>query len=131
VGDGRKQWGTVQGGHTMGLDQSHLTDGLSNTSLLIHLAAQSLGLTSQWMSIHTQGPFKEILGIPEPLMIHTLIPIGYPEKPLPLGGWRVPLDELVHQDKFNMSKHITNKESIKRLARLRKSTKGLYKPMVK
>ena len=27
VGDGRKQWGTVQGGHTMGLDQTHLTDG--------------------------------------------------------------------------------------------------------
>lgn len=131
VGDGRKQWGTVQGGHTMGLDQTHLTDGLSNTSLLIHLAAQSLGLASQWMSIHTQGPFKEILAIPEPLMIHTLIPIGYPAKELPYGGWRVPLDELIHEEKYDMSKHLTNKESIEWLAKLRKNTKGLYKPMVK
>nr|WP_321305759.1 nitroreductase family protein [uncultured Sphaerochaeta sp.] len=131
VGDGRKQWGTVMGGHTMGLDQTHLTDGLSNTSLLIHLAAQSLGLTSQWMSIHTQGPFKEILGIPEPLMIHTLIPIGYPEIKLPLGGWRMPLEDLVHEDTYQMSKHITNQESVERIARLRKNTRGLYKPMVK
>ena len=131
VGDGRKQWGTVLGGHTMGLDQTHLTDSLSNTSMLIHLAAQSLGLTSQWMSIHTQGPFKEILGIPEPLILHTLIPIGYPEKALPPGGWRVGLEELVHNDTYDMSKHLTNKESLERLARLRLSTKGLYKPMVK
>lgn len=130
-GDGRKQWGTVQGGHTMGLDQTHLTDSLSNTSMLIHLAAQSLGLTSQWMSIHTQGPFKEILGIPEPLMVHTLIPIGYPGKPLPPGGWRVPLDELIHKDRYDMSKHLTNKQTLERLAKLRKNTKGLYKPMVK
>ena len=115
----------------MGLDQTHLTDGLSNTSMLVHLAAQSLGLTSQWMSIHTQGPFKEILGIPEPLMIHTLIPIGYPAKELPGGGWRVSLDELVHEEKYNMAKHITNKESMERLIKLRKSTRGLYKPMVK
>ena len=131
VGDGRKQWGTVLGGHTMGLDQTHLTDSLSNTSLLIHLAAQSLGLTSQWMSIHTQAPFKEILDIPEPLIIHTLIPIGYPEKPLPSGGYRVPLDDLVHEEKFDLSRHMSNKDSLKRLAALRLNTRGLYKPMVK
>ena len=131
VGDGRKQWGTVLGGHTMGLDQTHLTDGLSNTSLLIHLAAQSLGLTSQWMSIHTQGPFKQILGVPEPLMIHTLIPIGHPSKPLPPGGWREPLENLVHKNHYDMSKYVSNKESLKKLGDLRKFTKGLYKPMVK
>ena len=105
--------------------------GLSNTSMLIHLAGSIPWLNLQWMSIHTQGPFKEILSIPEPLMIHTLIPIGYPAKELPRGGWRVPQDELVHEDTYNMNKHITNKESIERLIKLRKSTKGLYKPMVK
>lgn len=131
VGDGRKQWGTVLGGHTMGLDQTHLTDSLSNTSMLIHLAAQSLGLTSQWMSIHTQGPFKEILGIPEPLMIHTLIPIGYPIKPLPNNGYREPLSELVHYDHFDLSRHLSNKESLERLEKLRKNSSGFYKAMVK
>ncbi len=131
AGDGRKQWGTVLGGHTMGLDQTHLTDSLSNTSLLIHLAAQSLGLTSQWMSIHTQGPFKEILGIPEPLILHTLIPIGYPEKPQQPLGYREKLESLVHHDTYDMSRHMSNKESLERLAGLRKFTKVLYKPMVK
>lgn len=131
VGDGRKQWGTVQGGHTMGLGQTHLTDGLANTSLLIHLGAQSLGLTSQWVSVHVQGPFKQILGIPEPLMVHTLIPIGYPQTTLPPGGWRLPLDELVHENRFDMNKHQTNKQIVERLRKLRRSTTGLYKPMVK
>ena len=133
VGDGRKQWGTVLGGHTMGLDQTHLTDGLSNTSMLIHLAAQSLGLTSQWMSIHTQGPFKEILGIPEPLILHTLIPIGYPDAAngLPKGSWRERLEKLVHNDRYDMSKHLNNQQIVDRLASLRGFTKGLYKAMVK
>lgn len=131
VGDGRKQWGSVQGGHTMGLDQTHLTDGLSNASTLIHLAAASLGLTSQWMTIHTQGPFKEILGIPDPLMIHTLIPIGYPAQKLPEGGWRETLDQIVHYEHYDMSKHLDNRQVLERLANLRRYTKGLYKPMVK
>lgn len=131
VGDGRKQWGTVLGGHTMGLNQTHLTDSLSNTSMLIHLAAQSLGLTSQWMSIHTEDPFKEILQIPEPLMIHTLIPIGYSEKELPSGGWRESLEQLVHYDRYDLSRHLSNKQMLERLGNLRKFTKGLYKPMVK
>ena len=131
VGDGRKQWGTVLGGHTMGLDQTHLTDGLSNAEMLIHLAAQSLGLASQWMSIHTQGPIKEILGIPDPLIVHTLILIGYPAKALPSGGWRVELDELVHEDRYDMSKHLSNQQIVERLGNLRRFTKGLYKPMVK
>src|SRR6266446_4626592 len=39
LGDGRRQWATVQGAHTFGRDQSHLTDGLANTSMMMHLAA--------------------------------------------------------------------------------------------
>src|SRR6266478_4137765 len=34
LGDGRRQWATVQGAHTFGRDQSHLTDGLANTSMI-------------------------------------------------------------------------------------------------
>lgn len=133
VGDGRKQWGTVLGAHTLGMDQTHLTDSLSNTSMLIHLAAASMGLTSQWMSVHTQGPFKEILGIPDPLILHTLIPIGYPDDSvhLPRGGWREPLENMVHEDKYEQEKHLNNRQILERLERLRTNTRGLYKPMVK
>ncbi len=133
TGDGRKQWGTVLGAHTLGMDQTHLTDSLSNTSMLIHLAAASMGLTSQWMSIHTQGPFKEILGIPDPLILHTLIPIGYPDESidLPKGGWREPLENMVHKERYEQTKHLDNRQILERLERLRTSTRGLYKPMVK
>ncbi len=89
--------------------------------------------TSQWVSVHTQGPLKEILGIPETLILHTLIPIGYPDDSvtLPKGGWREPLEKLVHQDWYEMEKHLDNRQMLERLAKLRTSTKGLYKPMVK
>ncbi len=132
AGDGRKQWGSVKGGHTFGLDQSHLTDGLSNASMLIHLAAASLGLTSQWMTIHTQGPFKEILGVPEPLVLHTFIPIGYEAGEKQHGaGWRHNLDALVHEDRYDMSKHMTNRETLEYIAQLRRRSKSRYKPMIK
>ena len=133
AGDGRKQWGTVLGAHTFGMDQTHLTDSLSNASMLIHLAAASLGLTSQWMSVHTQGPLKEILGIPDPLILHTLIPIGYPDDSvhLPKGGWREPLETMTHEECYDQAKHLNNRQILERLERLRTSTRGLYKPMVK
>ena len=55
LGDGRRQWATVQGAHTFGRDQSHLTDGLANTSMMMHLAAAAgtpvvaiFGPTREW-----------------------------------------------------------------------------------
>ena len=90
VGDGRRQWGTVQGAHTFGRDQSHLTDGLANTCTLMHLAAASLGLATQWVSIHVQEPFKKVLGVPDLMMLYLIIPVGYPAVE-PSEGVRRPL----------------------------------------
>ena len=125
IGDGRKQWSTIMGGHTFGLDQTHLSDGLAMAAYLIHLSAASLGLTSQWVSIHLQDPFKKILDIPPMYKLHTLIPIGYPTKPLP-NGYREALGKKVHQDKYDMSKFQTNEESIQRLYNLRQATYSQY-----
>jgi nitroreductase len=61
TGDGRRQWATVQGTHTFGRDQSHLTDGLTNASMLMHLAA-ALGPGSQHVTIHIEEPFKSYRG---------------------------------------------------------------------
>src|SRR5258708_2900534 len=74
VGDGRRQWATVQGAHTFGRDQSHLTDGLANTSMMMHLAAAALGLGSQHVTIHIQEPFKRILGVPDKLRLGRAVP---------------------------------------------------------
>jgi len=121
LGDGRRQWGTVMGAHTFGRDQSHLTDGLANASCLIHLAIASLGLTSEWVSIHIQEPYKRILGIPDLLMVYLIIPIGHPDVPA-REGVRRPLNETVHRERYDMSKYMSNEDVIRYLYSLREAT---------
>src|SRR5579884_3962727 len=126
LGDGRRQWGTVQGAHTFGRDQSHLTDGLANTCTLMHLAAASLELGTQWVTIHIQEPFKRILGVPDLLMLYLIIPIGYPAVE-PLVGVRRDLDDIVHHDHYDMSKYMTNEQIIEYLYQLRGKTIPKYR----
>jgi nitroreductase len=125
LGDGRRQWATVQGAHTFGRDQSHLTDGLANTSMMMHLAAAALGLGSQHVTIHIQEPFKRILGVPDLLTFSLIMPIGLPAVP-PTEGVRRPLADMVHHDKFDMSKYMSNEQVIRYLSSLREKTVPVY-----
>jgi 5,6-dimethylbenzimidazole synthase len=126
LGDGRRQWGTVQGAMTFGRDQSHLTDSLANTCTLMHLAAASLGLGTQWVTIHIQEPFKRILEVPDLLMLYLIIPIGYPAVE-PIRGVRRPLSEIVHREKYEMSKYMSNERIIEYLYELRGKTIDKYR----
>lgn len=125
LGDGRRQLGSVSGASTPGRHQTHLTDGLSNASMIIHLAAAALGLSSQWVSIHIQEPFKQILDVPAVLTLHTIIPIGYPKQPL-TGSYRRKLDEFVHYDRYDRSKLMSNEDVVNYLRKLRASTIRTY-----
>lgn len=126
LGDGRRQWGTVQGAHTFGREQSHLTDGLANTCTLMHLAAASLGLGTQWVTIHIQEPFKRILGVPDLLMLYLIIPVGYPAVE-PSGGVRRELEEIMHYDHYDMSKYMSNERVVEYLYELRGKTIDKYR----
>ncbi|MCZ6623924.1 MAG: nitroreductase family protein [Deltaproteobacteria bacterium] len=92
---------------------SHFYSGLANATLLIHLAATSLGLGSQYVS-DASSPYmatmlKVLLGVPEPLKVYHLIPIGYPAgavAPRP----RRELDEIIHYDKYDSKKFRTDKD---------------------
>lgn len=125
VGDGRKQWATVMGGHTFGRHQSHLTDGLAIVSFIIHLAAASLGLGSQWVTIHIEDGFKRILNIPDVMNLYTIIPIGYPEGE-PKKGIRRELKEIVHYNQYDRTKFLSNKDILEYLRELRKKTLSKY-----
>ena len=125
LGDGRRQWGTVMGAHTFGRDQSHLTDGLANACLLIHLAVAALGLTSEWVSIHIEEPHKRILGVPDLLKLYLIIPIGYPDVPA-RDGVRRPLAEIVHHERYDMSKYMSNEDVVKYLYSLREATVPIH-----
>jgi 5,6-dimethylbenzimidazole synthase len=126
LGDGRRQWGTVMGAHSFGRDQSHLTDSLANASFLIHLAVASLGLTSEWVSIHIEEPHKRILGVPDLLKLYLIIPIGYPDVASRGAGVRRPLSDIVHRERYDMSKYMSNEDVIKYLYSLREGTVGNY-----
>lgn len=126
VGDGRKQWGTVLGAHTFGREQSHLTDGLANTCSLIHMSAAALGLGTQWVTIHIQEPFKRILAVPDVYTFYLIIPIGHPAVP-PRPGVRRPLSELIHRERFDRSRFLSNQDILDYLLNLRRRTQSKYK----
>ncbi len=125
LGDGRRQWATVMGGHTFGRHQSHLTDGLANACMLMHLAAAALGLGSQWVTIHIEGSFKRALGVPDVMTLYQIIAVGYPDGPQ-RKTTRRKLSEMVHQDHYDRKKHMTNKQIVEYVRTLREKTLSKY-----
>lgn len=93
--------------------ESHFYTGLANATLLIQLAATSIGLASQYVS-DAASPYMEtmlkvLLGIPEPLRIYHLIPIGYAKGPVAPRPRRE-LDEIVHYERYDLKKFRDEKE---------------------
>jgi nitroreductase len=87
--------------------ESHFITGLANATLLIHLAATSIGLASQYVS-DANSPYMEtmikaLLKIPEPLRIYHLVPIGYAKGPVAAPPRRA-LDEILHYETYDMNK---------------------------
>lgn len=125
LGDGRRQWATVMGGHTFGRHQTHFTDALANTCSLIHLAAASMGLGTQWVTVHIEDGYKRILKVPDVMSVYLIIPVGYPDVE-PKEGVRRPLEEVVHHNQYDMSKHMSNREIVQYIYELRGKTMAKY-----
>jgi nitroreductase len=88
--------------------ESHFTTGLANATLLIHLAAASLGLASQYVS-DANSPYMEtmlkvLLKIPEPLRIYHLVPLGFAKGNF-VAPPRRPLDEIIHYESYDMKQY--------------------------
>lgn len=101
---------------------------VGNATQLICLSAAALGLGSQWVSTSSawERKLRELLDVPDDLMIHTLVPIGYPaHKPAP--PYRRELSEIVHYDKYDRSRHRSDEDIDEFLKLLRKKTKISYK----
>ncbi|MED4600951.1 nitroreductase family protein [Paenibacillus validus] len=126
IGDGRRQWGTVMAGHTFGRDQSHLTDGLANCCQIMHLAAASLGLGTQWITIHIQEPYRRILNIPDIYTIYLIIPVGFPAVEAKKGVRR-DIEDMIHYDMYDPDKFISNEGILDYLAGLRGKTLEKYR----
>lgn len=106
---------------------SHFYTGLANATLLIHLATTSLGLASQYVS-DASSPYMEtmlkvLLGIPEPLRVYHLIPIGYASGPVAPRPRR-DLDQIIHLEKYDRKKYRDDREMEKFVLTL--SRRGSY-----
>jgi nitroreductase len=126
--DPRKQFGTVMAGRMI-LNET-LFCSIGHLSMVIQLAAASLGLGSQRVDVPYQGPFREILGYPEPLEADCIVPVGYrnyePGPPI-----RFPLEELVHSDKYDMKKYLKDEDFLKYMERIRKLGRPGYRAAIR
>lgn len=91
--------------------------------MIINLAAASLGLGSQRVDVITQAAYREILGYPEPLKLDIIVPIGYRAYE-PGPPHRLPLEDLVHTNTYDLNKYLKNEDFLK----YRKKTVSLAKP---
>jgi hypothetical protein len=85
----------------------HFYSGMANATLSLMLAATCLGLATQYVS-DAGSPYMGTLlkvryGIPDPLEVYELVPIGWPSndpKPTP----RRPIESMLHEGRFDHSK---------------------------
>lgn len=87
--------------------------GLASAFLYMHLAATSLGLGSQWVSAASTAygncMIKNLLRIPEEMVIYDMMVLGYPatpHKPRPLRE----KDKMIHFDKCGPDDFRSNEE---------------------
>jgi nitroreductase len=77
---------------------------MSVVTFSVHLATAALGLGAAWISLHdpVSEEMKQVLGIPAILTLFALVPIGHPAiQPI---SYRRELDEMVHYERYDLSK---------------------------
>ncbi|MFC2068371.1 nitroreductase family protein [Chloroflexota bacterium] len=93
--------------------QTNFDSSLANAFLHMHLAATTLGLASQWVSVisyrFVQLLVKNMLGIPKELEIYDMMALGYTTV-VPRPRLVRTKEELVHYDYYNKAKFRTAEE---------------------
>jgi len=111
LGDGRRQWATVNAAFTFGRHASHFTDGLANTCTHMQLAIASLGLGSHWGTVHVQEPLKRVLGVPDLIDVYLIISVGFAD--IERQARRATRAEGIRPQRgYDMSKFMSNEDII-------------------
>ena len=66
----------------------------------ISLAAVELGLGTCWVGLFDEKKVKELLGIPAPVRVVELMPLGYPANPAPVEKRRLALEKIVKYERW-------------------------------
>ncbi len=100
---------------------------MGNANHNLHLAAATLGLGAQWVTVTRawEEALKRLLDVPDILGIRTIVPLGHPAyKPKP--PYRRELAEITHSEKYDRSKYRTMADVVQFIYKLRGRTKPLY-----
>jgi nitroreductase len=77
----------------------YLTDmGIAAQNLM--LSTHALGLGTVFVGVFDEEKIKKILGIPSPIRVVGLFPLGYSLKDKPEGPGRKPLNQILHTNKW-------------------------------
>lgn len=125
--DPRKQWGSVCSA------RSNLADGsvsvlsctMGHVSMLTQLAAASLGLSSARIDTNSQDGYRKVLGIPEPVRLYCMVPVGH-RAYQPGPPRRLPVEDLIHYEKYDMDKLMKGEDFLNHLRKIRGASKGAY-----
>lgn len=104
-----------------------IDENIATVTQMIHLAVAACGLGSQWVTVcrHFEEMIKPILGVPPIIRILTMVPVGYPayESKTP---YRREVDEIVHYEKYDMSKYRSHQDVQEFIRNLREASKKVY-----
>ncbi len=128
-GDPRTLQATVLAAQIVGAERDVYHMNMANATTMIHLAAASLGMGTQWVSttVHFEAGLKQLLGVPQIYRIPQIVPVGYPDY-TPHGVWRRKLGDIVHNEKYDMAKYRSDEGIVTELVALRKRMKAHYRP---
>jgi nicotinate-nucleotide--dimethylbenzimidazole phosphoribosyltransferase len=88
--------------------ESHFYGSMANSILQMMLAAEVLGLSSIYVSDVASPYFsvmlRALLGVPDPLVIYHLIPLGFAEKSRTISHPRRALEAIVHRERYEQAK---------------------------
>lgn len=102
-------------------------ENIANTTQILHLSVAACGLVSQWVTVdrYFEELIKPILEVPPIIRIFSMALIGYPafEPKLP---YRRELDEIVHCEKYDMTKYRSHEDVQDFIRNLRGESKRAY-----
>lgn len=104
-----------------------IDENMANATQIIHLAVAACGLGSQWVTINALAEelIKPILGVPPVIRIFSMVPIGYPAF-TPKSPYRRELAEIIHREKYDMTKYRSHGAVQDYILTLRGETKRAY-----
>jgi len=102
-------------------------ENIANATQMIHLAVAACGLGSQWVTVdrYFEELIKPILGVPPIIRIFSMIPVGYSAYQ-PKSPYRRELKEIVHYEKYDMTKYRSHEAVQEFIRNLRGESKRAY-----